>query len=103
MTEVIAAKKSFGTNFVFGKNCRINCETLSVGDNVTIEDCVQIDANAVDIHDNAIIMKKTNFWADKITIGYKSKIENNCSFSAISGKMQRISLGDFSFIGLFAL
>lgn len=60
---------------------------------------VHIQAEKIVIRDNAVIEDDVSIKAKEIYIGCKTIIQKNCSISAIGEIADRISFGDYGFIG----
>ncbi len=84
-----------------GENSRstsIRGEKKNIGQSITIGDNVNIKAKEVTIEDNVIIERDTTISAEKIHIGFGSKIEENSKI-LLSGPNSLFSIGDNCLFG----
>lgn len=74
------------------KTAKISCESLKLGNNVTISDGVVLKAKKIVINKNSFIGTKTKIYSENIQIGKNSRISDGCDIFVLKS----FKLGDRS-------
>lgn len=78
---------------------RVSAAVQEIAADAVLADNVQVVGERIFIGPGAVIERDVTIQAKEVHIGYKTVIQECCTFEAIGGSADRISIGDFSFVG----
>lgn len=99
MTEISVTFESISPSAKIGRGVKIKAETLRIGDNVIIEDDTVIECRDVVIENDAFIGTSVDIKADRLYIGYKTRVSSKCILQGLQKRAAEITLGDYCYLG----